>query len=280
MLKYLTPLLVLCLLIGCDEKKKELNEAVTVIFSCDTQGRLEPCGCFSGQYGGLSRFHTKISGFNKGLILKVDAGDAISGKEDYDLILYKYVQTAFKKMGYHALNAGAREASLSISQLRSIDLKKGPPIISANLYDKSTAKPVFEQSITVEENGLKILITGIVDPDVMGEQLGEGLEVKNMQTSISEVLKGSDADMKILLAFCTPDKMKELAGQFYEFNLILGGKTPQPSQKLIKENRSFILYTTNEAKNIGYVQGVLTNKGLDKVDYEIAKQSLLDKHTL
>ncbi len=184
--------LLLCMLLSCSKKEAKKDTPFTVIFSCDTQGRLEPCGCFSGQFGGLSRAHTRIQSLNKGLVLRVDAGDAISGKEDYDLILYKYVQEAFKKMQYHALNIGAREASLSLTQLLSI--KKSltattPPLISANLYDKSTNKPVFQQSIAVDAKGIQVLITGVVDPELLGEQAGEGLVIKNMRHPYLKFLK-------------------------------------------------------------------------------------------
>ncbi len=63
--------------------------------------------------------------------------------------------------------------------------------------------------------------------------------------------------------------MKQLAGRFFEFDLILGGKTTQPSQKIIKENRSHILYTTNQGKNIGYVEGILKSTGIHEVSYDI-----------
>ena len=31
-----------------------------VYFTCDTRGRLEPCGCFAGQFGGLTRLKTVL----------------------------------------------------------------------------------------------------------------------------------------------------------------------------------------------------------------------------
>jgi len=45
-----------------------------------------------------------------------------------------------------------------------------------------------------------------------------------------------------------------LARQFYEVDVILGGKVRQPSQQLIKENRSLILATTNESRAVGVLE--------------------------
>ena len=82
-------LLILCLglLISCSDKQNEIP--VTVMFTCDTQGRLEPCGCFSGQYGGLARIATRADYFNNGTIIKVDAGNSVPDNKDYNLIMYK-----------------------------------------------------------------------------------------------------------------------------------------------------------------------------------------------
>src|SRR5271166_5333782 len=49
--------------------------------------------------------------------LKVDVGDALAGSADFDRIEYRYIQQAFAKMGYEALNAGHRESQLSAGQL-------------------------------------------------------------------------------------------------------------------------------------------------------------------
>ena len=261
---------LLFVLASC-KKKAVTKTALSIVFTCDTQGRLEPCGCFSGQYGGLSRIFTKAATFKEGTVLRFDAGDAMPGKEDYNIILYRYVQQAFKAMNYDAMNLGVREASLSLDQLKGIDLSQGPPLVSANVMDKASGKPLFAPIIHFERNGFKIAVTGVVDPQLFGEALGQGLEVNDMESSISPLLKEmQDADIRVLLAFCDETKMKKLADKFFEFDVILGGKVTQPSPKLIRQNRSVILYTTNQAKNIGYLQGDFDKlKGLTDVTYDI-----------
>ncbi|NQZ56347.1 MAG: hypothetical protein HRT88_02600, partial [Lentisphaeraceae bacterium] len=268
MLKFLSLILILAL-ISCGDSNKE--KAMTVIFTCDTQGRLEPCGCFAGQYGGLSRISTAVAQFDDEIVLKFDAGDASPGEEDYNRILYAYVQQAFKKMGYDAMNIGAREATLSLTHLEEINRKIGPPLISANLLNKKTGEAVFNKVLFFEKNGLKIAVTGVVDPLLLGESLGEGLGICDMESALSPLIKEmQQADMRVLLAFCDEAKMKKLADKFFEFDVILGGKATQPSQKLIRQNRSVILYTTNQAKNVGYLQGTFTpGEGLSEGDYDI-----------
>ena len=108
-----------------------------VYFTCDTHGRLEPCGCFAGQFGGLTRLKTVLDAEAPAGALRVDVGDAIGGHEDYDLIEYRYMLRAFAAMNYDALNIGAREAQFTAAQLQEIRKHFPVPILSANLLDKA-----------------------------------------------------------------------------------------------------------------------------------------------
>src|ERR1700722_443637 len=70
------------------------RQSLSFLFTCDVNGRLVPCGCFSGQLGGLTRIATL---FGKGAepdSIKVDVGDALAGIADYEVIQYRYIQQA------------------------------------------------------------------------------------------------------------------------------------------------------------------------------------------
>jgi hypothetical protein len=57
-----------------------------------------------------------------------------------------------------------------------------------------------------------------------------------------------------------------LAREFYELDVILGGKVSQPAQRLEQENRSTIFYTTNQSRALG------------RVDLQIAKSGRITPH--
>ena len=103
--------------------------------TCDTSGRIEPCGCFTGQLGGLTRVDTWLRKNREKESLLVDIGGAIGGPEDYHVIQYRYILDAYRQMGFHALNLGAAEAVLTVSDLRKIVTTARLPILSASLVD-------------------------------------------------------------------------------------------------------------------------------------------------
>ncbi|MCM8533670.1 MAG: hypothetical protein NE330_21075 [Lentisphaeraceae bacterium] len=266
--KSISLLILFLLVLGCSGEKQK---AVTVLFTCETESRLEPCGCFAGQFGGIARISSRMKHFNEGLVLKVDAGDSLGSTKDYDLLMYKQALRAFEHLDYSALNLGQNEVALSATQIKEFQELTDTPLVSSNIFDAKTNESLLDDVVIVNIDGLKIAILGVVDPSLATDNLGDGLVVKDMYTSISKSLKkAEDADLKILLAFCNKEQMHNLAKKFFEFDMIIGGNVKQPSQKLELINRSYVLYTTNLAKNLGYVQAIHSkDKGLSKVDFDI-----------
>ncbi len=255
----LTPALLLILLCltfaGCTPAARRPLD-LPVYFTCDTRGRLEPCGCFTGQFGGLTRLKTVLDAEAPANALRLDVGDAIGGREDYDLIEYRYLLRAFAAMKYDALNVGHREARLSTAQLQEIKRTSPVPILSANLLDKATGKRIFDAYRIVERGGFRIAVVGVVDPAGLGEDLGAGLVVAGMESTLSQLLKevSSKADLVVLLAFTDEAGLARLAQQFFEIQIVLGGKVSQPAQELKRENRSLIYFVTNESRALALLR--------------------------
>jgi len=233
---------------------------LTIHFTCDLRGRLVPCGCFSGQMGGLTRIATLLEGENQPGVIRVDVGDAIAGTADYEVIQYRYILRALGELGFAAANIGHREAALGAAQLRMIERESPVPFVSANLLDAATGSPLFRSHTVVERAGRRIALIGVLEPKGAGEMPGEGLRIEKIETSLGRLLpqlKGK-ADAIILLTFADEEKLRAIAREFYEVDVILGGKVSQPAQRLESENRSQILYVTNQSRALGTFKATLT----------------------
>jgi len=136
-------LLALLLAPGCG-RTPVAPAALPIYFTCDVDGRLEPCGCFQGQFGGLTRLKTVLDFVpGAGQALRFDVGNAIAGPQDFQRIQYDYLLRAFGLMKFDALNVGRREAELSLAQLNELKRKSPVPIISANLLDQKTGPKIL-----------------------------------------------------------------------------------------------------------------------------------------
>jgi 2',3'-cyclic-nucleotide 2'-phosphodiesterase (5'-nucleotidase family) len=228
--------------------------------SCDVSGRIEPCGCFTGQLGGLTRLKTLLDG-DAEPSLRVDVGGALAGTQDYEVMQYRHVLRAFGALGYHATNAGSREAALDAATLAACAKDSPVPILSANLLDAKTHLPVLRPWLHAEVGGVRYGVIGIVDSASISEGgLGNGLEVADAASTIRALLPEVRrvADVVVLLAFATEKRMQALAAQFFEIHVILGGDVSQPSQELVQANRSLILATANQGRAIGFIESPLT----------------------
>lgn len=244
-------------------EKPSAGFPLKVFLTADVRGRLVPCGCFTGQFGGLTRVAT-ILGAPDEKSLRLDAGDALEGPEDFHVIELRYIHQALTKMGYAAANMGHREARMKIAQLRDVANHSGVPLISANLLDASSGKPVLASHTIVSRGGWRIAVFGVLDEAIPAGELGEGLRVEKMSTAIGQLLPAlkDKADFFVLLAFTNQERLQSLAKEFPEFCLVLGGKVSQPSQEVVREGKTGILYVTNESKALGTAQLQLDAAGV------------------
>jgi Cytochrome c554 and c-prime len=245
---------------------------ISIFFTADTRGRLVPCGCFSGQFGGLTRLKTVLDGEAAGDAIRADIGDAIRGREDYNLIEYKYMLQAYADMRYDALNIGNKEAELSLAQLQQLKKESPVSLISANLLEAKAGAPVFEPYKILHRGKYRVALLGVLDPRLQGENLGTGLAIEKMEVTLEKILPElkQKADVIVLLAFTDEASLARLAQEFYELDMVLGGKVSQPSQKLDHENRSLILYTGNEGRALGVLKVRMSGKGkMSELGHEI-----------
>jgi hypothetical protein len=203
--------------------------------------------------GGLTRIATMVGEKRHENLLKVDVGDALEGTADYERIEHRYILEALATLGYDAANLGHREAQLSAAQLRELKAVSRVPLLSANLLDAETRTPIFDTHRVVTRGKWRIALVGVMDEHVPGENLGEGLVLEKMNTTLAKLLPSlrPKVDAVVLLAFADEAALHTLAREFYELDVILGGKVSQPAQRLERENRSTIFYTTNQSRALG-----------------------------
>jgi hypothetical protein len=244
---------------GCEPQAKATQARISL--TADIHGRLVPCGCFTGQLGGMTRIHTFLEHNAQPNEIRVDAGDALQGTDDFEVMEYKRILEAFQMMNFSALNVGAREAELSASQLREITGETGAPLISANLYDAATETSVLPTHRQIEIDGKKVIIAGILHPDSAKDiTLGEGLRLAPPDLILTELLPGlrKQCDLLVLLAFADEDNLRELAEQFFEVDFMLGGDVSQPSGNTRLVNQSHVFYVANESRTVGLIDFTMT----------------------
>jgi hypothetical protein len=245
-------------------------EIFSIFYTCDTSGHIEPCGCVGGMAGGISRRQTYLSQAHPVDYLLVDAGDVTAGYRPWEILELEYILKGYKKMGYHAVNIGHREVMLSYEDMVKLKEQYGQ-FVSANLLGPD-GKLVFQPFVVVKlSTGYRCGIIGILDDNLHADDIGKGLTVTPPADALTKYLPEvkKKADYIVLLAFANQDAIKELAKQFFEIDVIVGGDVLQSTTLPIKENQSIVVLNTDKGKNVGRLDVRYTSEDELKYDSEL-----------
>lgn len=230
-------------------------DKLTIFYTCDTRGHIEPCTCATGYAGGLVRRMAYIDERRPAASLLVDAGNVTAGPRDWELLELQYALRGYMMMGYHAVNAGHRETSISPEKLRELDAEFGL-FVSANLMDASGELVFAPYRIVDLPEKYRVGIIGVMDDNLEDGLMDEGLQVDSPDTAIAKYLSKLEAetDFVVLLAFADEPRMKTFAENFFELDVIVGGKVLQPSNIPLEVNQSVIVYNTDKGKAVGRLE--------------------------
>lgn len=230
--------------------------AVTIFYSCDTNGQMEPCRCSSGQTGGMSRRLGWLKAHKTDAQLIVDAGNIASGGSDWEQFELQFILKGYEQAGYQAVNIGHRELAMGRDGLRALS-KGRVPFVSANVFDDQGTL-IFEPYRIVDlPDHKKAAIIGIVDTDYEPGKLGAHLKVGPPEEALAKWLPKVEgkADMVVLLAFATEPAIQKIAQKHDRIDVIVGGNTFKPTMsEPLHFSQSVVVLITGEGKAIGHLQ--------------------------
>lgn len=212
----LSVLSVLCLLILTTPSHADSKDLV-VLFSGDTAGAIEPCGC-SPRKGGIARraaFIEKIRKENKN-VLAVDCGDMFLKNKKPGELRAKTIATAMGIMKYDAINVGDYDLGFGKQFFTEIGKKNALPFVSANisLPEKKIKNEgnIIQPYKIINLNGIKIGITGITPAIYFtDEAIKKEVSInRDMNGELQKVLSemNKKADFSILLSHLGDDATK------------------------------------------------------------------------
>jgi Cytochrome c554 and c-prime len=208
--------------------------AVSLVFSGEQHGYMEPCGCSVTQSGGLSRradFMRQLT--EKGWpFASLDVGDLVKKDNQQNKIKFQVMLAALKDLGYQAIGLGPNELSLERLEpgfllTQSTDHPE-LGFVNANVdftlfKDNRPVAPL--KVITV--NGHRIGVTAIFGKTLTAALFGESGDpqikvndpAKSLPAAIAE-LKKQNAEVLVLLSHAEKGESIELAKKFPDFQIV------------------------------------------------------------
>jgi hypothetical protein len=224
------------------------GRTVTIIYTGDTRGWVEPCGCSEGVLGGLPRRATLLARLREQHpdALIVDAGALLAASSDP--LKVPLIVERLAAMGYAAVNLGTADYPWR-HQLGGQMTKHGLTGVS---LDYATVRGIGKQYV-IKAGGAWVGITGIA-------ALPAGKQLAALRAVLLELRKS--AELVVVLSAAGPADNLRLAREVGGMDLVIGqapGKRPQ----LLRAGEVWLAAVTPEGGHVGKVTLSLGNPGIE-----------------
>lgn len=170
---------------GCDRPRSD-TPALTLLFTGTLLGKAEPCGCFTGDFGGIVRIASYVNRVREEVpnTVYVDLGDLFFESNDLDPfetrqfpLKARMMMETLESMGCDAWLPGDFDFAHGLPLLRELEAESGFPFLLANVVDAQSGESLFRRSAVVEVGEWKIGMFGLV-----GRQLNEPATASDEET--------------------------------------------------------------------------------------------------
>ncbi len=207
----------------------------------------------------------------------VDAGDWApdTGKPQEEPKLAFLLDMA-NLIGYDALGVGERELGFGVETFKALAAKSKTPILSSNLIDKKTGKPVFKTSTIVKKGGLKIGIFALLGPKIdlpgnAGELVTIDDPIATAQAMVAKLRK--DVDVVVCLAHLGRVEGEDLAAQVPGMDVVILAHHPGFVAQGRRVNNTVTVASGEQGQNVGLT--LLTMDGRKVADLSSETRILL-----
>jgi hypothetical protein len=215
---------------------------LTLVFTGNQHGYIEPCGCtgLERQKGGVARRYSFLETLKeKGwTVVPMDVGNQVRRFGQQATIKLQQSARALTEMNYQAVGFGPEDIRLGVGDLLAVAASDSPEdalYVSANvvLFDPE----MLPQTKVVEQNGIKVGVTSILDPDKLTVDPGEEVIISDMVPSAKAAIKAlseKSPDFKVLMFYGKEESAQKLVRKAPGFDLVVvaggyGEPTYQPA---------------------------------------------------
>jgi len=254
------------------------SESLLIVFSGEENGNLEPCGCYEGQIGGISRRYTLIDSFRKkkDVILPVSLGDLPKNVGRQDEIKMEIFCRAIGEMDYVLHNLGEKDIEIGPQLLNYLSHTSKTVLLSSNvqLVDSFPAKinQYVLKECFVSGHILKIAFLGILSKSLLNNSILEYINVEDPVQALKPLVKQlqGKANLIVLLSHAPLAESIEIAKYFPEVGLIITGHNiEEPIDSITYINNTPIASPGTEGKYIGIAKYSINNTVMERKSVEV-----------
>jgi hypothetical protein len=219
---------------------------LTIFYTAEVHGTLEPCGCTSDPLGDLARYAALVRGAARsGPVLLVDGGG----------LSYPESSGAKEKMANDLrarfLGRALGELAPFAAGLGEIDLKGGRQVVPSRLAVNLSGSTAVAPSVLKTVAGVRVGIFGVADPALAGE-LGAKSE-DPVGAAKREVARLRQAGAELVVALAPVDKplARRLARSAAPDIVVLGRQVGNGQARAEQLGTTFLVAAADELQRVG-----------------------------
>lgn len=252
-------------------------EKISIIFSGEELGNLEPCGCYEGQLGGISRRHSFIDFFRKqgNIVLPVSLGDLSRGYSRQDEIKLETLCRAMGEMGYVLHNLGEKDIGFGPQILSFLSQTNKVNFLSSNVKIVSPFPIKISQYVIKERfysgHSFKIAFFGILSKSLFSAHALDYVNVSEPVKALSPLVKQlhGKVDLLVLLSHSSLEESVEIAKFFPEIGLIISGHNSDEPEDAIYINNTPVVSPGMGGKYIGVAHYSINKNVVERKSVEV-----------
>jgi Cytochrome c554 and c-prime len=189
----------------------QARELVTIFFTGNELGEMQPCGCSGGQLGGLDRRYAVLNAVGPQNRLIIDTGSLVSESTGQNLIKFSIIVQAFAQLGYDVVNLTEQDILIA----RQAGLLDG----LSSLFNCITAGSPDDVKLPAKYTK-RFTLNGIVfEAAVVAAETED--QIPRLPDLFSSTAAGSPSVVKILILDRADAKIIATVSEMHIFDLLI-----------------------------------------------------------
>jgi len=239
---------------------------LTLVYSGNLDGELEPCGCSeAGDLGGLKRRATlldRLRAENPQLVV-ISSGGLLHVEGAGDRLKSEYILSGFKRLGYDAIGLQWRDLALG----PELVLGAGLPWVASNWHDDS-----LSASRLIERRGARIAFFSWLDPQQspLQQMQGSHMLVDDDVAGLHRALRQAKADGAItVLATELPLKLAASELGLEDVDILIQRSAYEEYGEPVMQGKTLVLQPGSRGMRLGRVNLTLADGRIQSWQHQV-----------
>ena len=249
-------------------------EDLTVLFTGDVRGSYAGCDCRDQPLGGVAQRAFLVGEVRRSGVptLVLDAGNLLfrsplglgDDAEAWRRADAMLLMDAYALMGVDAVNVGPHDLAAGLEYLQKLQGRSAFPLLSTNLVDPETGRPVFTPVLHLDRAGVRAVVIGLLPGDMEGRGYRTSDPVATAKAAVADA-RDQGAELIILLSALDPDTEAKLARRVRGVDLILSSGKRARTDAALWIRDAAVVHAGGRGKYVGRVTYDRAARGRDRL---------------